>query len=168
MPLNLKILGAQLHYYLTLSLIGLIADTAPCLIVTNWTNFIVFILNHQRKTVRINLIFLGLDCLSSPSAFNKTLSANMALTQFTDDWNASFELKITVGDIKKPTQSLLIEIFEMFLARNHIDCDKLKAKVISFSTSLSNPSKHLKLKFRWMSAAIKYGWLNTLVISSKP
>lgn len=57
----------------------------------------------------------------------------MALTQFTDQWNQTFDLKITVGDIKKPTQSFLTEIFEMFLTLNHIDCNKLKAKVISFN-----------------------------------
>ncbi|KAG4078791.1 hypothetical protein HA402_015381 [Bradysia odoriphaga] len=53
----------------------------------------------------------------------------MALTQFTSDWNESFELKISVGDIKKPTQSFLYGVLDFFLGTIHIDCDKMKAKM---------------------------------------
>lgn len=57
----------------------------------------------------------------------------MALNQFTSDWNETFDLKITVGDIKKPTQSFLFEVLDFFLSISHIDCDLLKVKVWSFS-----------------------------------
>ncbi|XP_037040004.1 ankyrin repeat domain-containing protein 18A-like [Bradysia coprophila] len=51
----------------------------------------------------------------------------MALNQFASDWNDSFELKISVGDIKKPTQSFLCGILDFYLGTIHIDCDKMKA-----------------------------------------
>lgn len=54
----------------------------------------------------------------------------MTVAQFTSDWNNVFELKITVGDIKKPTQLFLLDALQMFLTNIGIDCDKLKAKVI--------------------------------------
>lgn len=63
----------------------------------------------------------------------------MTVVQFTSDWNNVFELKISVGDIKKPTQSFLLDALQLFLTSIHIDCDKLKAKVnMKIIASLQN------------------------------
>lgn len=69
----------------------------------------------------------------------------MTLSEFVNEWNIVFELKITLAQAKKPTHSFIFEVLQFFLTNIRIDCVRLKANVISIITTKMQSIRKCKI-----------------------